>query len=313
MSDAVRIVDLSYCYRHQWTGSRICSLHPFSLSITEGEVFGFLGHNGAGKTTTIKNILRLITPSTGSIEIFGCDNRDPKSRQPIGYVPEHPYFYDYLRVNEAIRMGAELAGLPRREIKSRVSETIERVGLSARSSAPLRTLSKGLVQRVAIAQALVAYPRLLILDEPFSGLDPLGRREMCGLFDQERRRGTTIFMASHILSDVEYLCDRVSIMAGGELKGVFSLADIPRQSQSGAHLVIESPRESDAAWEQFRCSRHRQGALLDLSFSEEEHARNALQECLRLGYRVCSFEVAHGNLENLYLSLVDTKMAREQR
>lgn len=312
MSDALRIVDLTYSYRHQWTGRRICTLHPFSLSIAEGEVFGFLGHNGAGKTTTIKNILRLITPTGGSIEIFGRNNSDPDSRRAIGYVPEYPYFYDHLRVNEAIQMGAELAGLPVREVHRRVSESIERVGLSARATAPLRTLSKGLVQRVAIAQALVGSPRLLILDEPFSGLDPLGRREMRELFEQERAAGTTIFMASHILSDVEYLCDRVSIMARGELKGVFSLAEIKSQSSGRAHLCIESPIESDSGWEQVDCSRHRHGETLTLSFSSEQNARIALEHALTLGYRILSFEVGQGNLEELYLSLVDGASSREE-
>lgn len=312
MSDALRIQNLSFSFRHPWTGRRICSLHPFSLSIAEGEVFGFLGHNGAGKTTTIKNILRLMTPTTGSIEIFGRDNSDPDSRHLIGYVPEYPYFYDHLRVHEAIRMGAKLAGMPWHARERRIGEVIDQVGLSARASAPLRTLSKGLLQRVAIGQALVAHPRLLILDEPFSGLDPLGRREMRGLFEREQERGTTIFMASHILSDVEYLCDRVSIMARGELKGIFSLADLRRQTNAGAMLSLELSAEENTFFDKFTCTSHRQAELLTLTFSEEGTARDALREILQAGYRVRSFETAHSSLENLYLALGRTDKTGEE-
>jgi len=311
-SHALSISNLSYHYRDTWSGRRIAALHPFSLSVGAGETFGFLGHNGAGKTTTIKNILGLVQPTSGSIEIFGLNSGDPESRRGVGYVPENPYFYDYLKVKEAVRMGADLAGVPRRDVNRQVNDILERVGLSARASAPLRTLSKGLLQRVAIAQALIASPRLLILDEPFSGLDPLGRREIRDLFEQQRSAGVTIFMASHILSDVEYLCERVSIMVRGELKGVFSLADIRRQSIKGAELCVESSGYDDHIWQGFSCSSNRRGDLLTLIFNNEAQAQRALEWAVRNDQRVISFNRREETLENLYLSHVDTATAREE-
>lgn len=311
-SDALVISNLSYHYRDTWSGRRISALRPFSLAVQTGETFGFLGHNGAGKTTTIKNILRLVQPTSGSIQIFGCNNSDPESRRGVGYVPENPYFYDYLKVKEAVRMGADLAGVPQRNVNRLVNDLLERIGLSARASAPLRTLSKGLLQRVAIAQALIAGPRLLILDEPFSGLDPLGRREIRDLFEEQRAAGVTIFMASHILSDVEYLCERVSIMVRGELKGVFSLADIRSQSIKGAELCVESIGEDDHQWSEFSCTFHRRGALLTLVLSNEAEADRALERAVRNGNRVISFNKREETLENLYLSHVDTATAREE-
>lgn len=311
-SDALSISELSYHYRHRWSGRRLPALHPFSLTIPIGETFGFLGHNGAGKTTTIKNILHLVRPSSGAVHLFGRIHTEPESRRTLGYVPENPYFADYLRVKEAVKLGADLAGVPYRDVAARVGEVLEQVGLVARASASLRTLSKGLLQRVAIAQALVSRPRLLILDEPFSGLDPLGRREIRDIFEQQRAEGVTIFMASHILSDVEHLCDRVSIMVRGDLKGVFSLSELRKQSVSGVELCVSYLENDEKLWGAFRCAQHRRGDRLTLTFSETAEGHRGLAEAVRQGRYIHSFQPRERTLEELYLSLVDTAAAREE-
>jgi ABC-2 type transport system ATP-binding protein len=317
VSTAVEIDNLSYARRHPWTWRRTPTLEPFSISIASGEAFGFLGHNGAGKTTTIKNILGLVTPTTGSITLFGIDNRDPSSRRPIGYVPENPYFYDHLRVGEAISLGAQLAGICGGQVKKVVGDTLERVGLSSRHKSPLRTLSKGLLQRVAIGHALVSSPRLLILDEPFSGLDPIGRHEMRTLFEEERRSGTTLFLASHILNDVEALCDRVSIMVKGKLRGVFSCDDLGQHPSHGYELAIGAALSSediaaviDQPSAEFTCRRQR--SLTVITITDEDQARKTLMRCLEKNLPIASFQQQHPTLEQLYLAIVDPSTARSE-
>ena len=223
---ALEISDISYSYREDWTGKVIKALRPLTLSIAAGECFGFLGHNGAGKTTTIKCILSLIKPNSGSIRIFGLDSSLAKSRAILGYVPEQPYFYDHLTVEEILALYGRLSGLAGVTLFHRIQEVLNRLNIADRRSVRMRSLSKGLTQRVAIAQALLHEPRLLILDEPFSGLDPIGRKEVREVIVEEKDKGTTIFMSSHVLSDVELLCDRASVLAKGQLKGVFNLKDL---------------------------------------------------------------------------------------
>jgi ABC-2 type transport system ATP-binding protein len=317
VSAALEIDNLSYARRHPWTGRRTSTLDPFSLSVAQGEAFGFLGHNGAGKTTTIKNILGLVTPTTGSITLFGIDNRNPASRGSVGYVPENPYFYDHLRVGEAISLGAQLAGISGREIKKVVGDTLERVGLSSRYTSPLRTLSKGLLQRVAIGHALVSSPRLLILDEPFSGLDPIGRREMRNLFEEERRSGTTLFLASHILSDVEALCDRVSIMVKGKLRGIFSCEDLGKQPSRGYELIIGAALNSDDILaiigkpsSEIEC--RQQHSVTVITIIDADQARTALNRCIEKNLPIASFHHQRPTLEELYVAIVDPSTARSE-
>ncbi len=225
MNKVLEIKDLSYSYKSEWLGKPYNALKDINLDLHEGECFGFLGHNGAGKTTTIKCILSLTRIKSGSIKIFGKEHSLAASRENVGYLPEQPYFYDYLTVNETMELYATLAGVNNSDLKTAVREALDLVKISSRAKNRMRTLSKGLTQRVAMAQAIVAKPKLLILDEPFSGLDPIGRKEFRELISNLNRSGVAIFMSSHILSDVEDLCGRASIMASGELKGIYNLKD----------------------------------------------------------------------------------------
>lgn len=220
---ALEISGAAYAYREEWTGKSIRALEPLNLKIKVGECFGYLGHNGAGKTTTIKCILGLITPTHGVIKIFGENSKSPHSRSSIGYVPEHPYFYDHLTVEELLTFYGRLSGIGH-SLQERIDQGLSRLGLLERKRAKMRTLSKGLTQKVAIVQALLHDPKLIILDEPFSGLDPIGRREVRRVILEEKEKGKTIFMCSHVLSDVELLCDRASVLSKGRLKGIVELS-----------------------------------------------------------------------------------------
>jgi ABC-2 type transport system ATP-binding protein len=214
--------NLTKYVRHQWTFQRIPILSGLNLTIEEGEIFGIIGHNGAGKTTTFKLLLGLLRPNEGHVTFEG-QPLTPEARAAIGFLPEHPYFYDYLTVQETLDFYARLYGMSAATRRQRVAEVIEQVQLGPKRRASLRTLSKGTLQRLGIAQAIMNRPRLVILDEPMSGLDPAGRHHMRELIELQRQHGTTTIFSSHVLPDAEALCDRVGIIAAGRLHEVVEL------------------------------------------------------------------------------------------
>lgn len=303
-SPALEIRNLSYGYRGNWLVTRHEALHDIDLVVNEGETFGFLGHNGAGKTTTIKAILNLIRPWQGRISIFGVSSLRVESRRHVGYLPEQPYFYDHLTVLEMMQLYASLAGVPRSEITLAVQRALDRVRMTERARIPMRSLSKGLTQRVALAQAIVAEPKLLILDEPFSGLDPLGRREFRDVIEQLRLHGMTIFMSSHILSDVELLCDRISIMVKGRLKGVYSIHDLPGLTAPRYEMVLHNFEAAKAHVAALAVKSSVKSAALVCLFAGREQADRALRIALDGGCQVDAFQPAHSSLEELFMKLV---------
>ena len=191
------------------------ALHPLHLTVEEGEIFGFLGPNGAGKTTTLKILMGLVFPTSGSARILGHDWTDPTIKAQIGFLPEQPYFYDHLTAHELLNYYAQLSGVPAKGRRTRIESTLQRVGLRDIKGLQLRKFSKGMLQRVGIAQAILHEPKLVFLDEPMSGLDPVGRREVRDLIEQLKQEGKTVFFSTHILSDAEALCDRVAILHQG--------------------------------------------------------------------------------------------------
>ncbi len=210
-----------------WRKRKVRALEGLSLQVEAGEIFGFLGANGAGKTTTLKLLMRLIYPTTGTARILDRDVSDIQMHSRIGYLPENPYFYDYLTAREFLDYCAELFGYDRAERKRRTEDLLRRVYLDEKSwNKQLRKFSKGMLQRVGLAQALVNDPEIVFLDEPMSGLDPVGRRQVRDLIAGLRESGTTVFMCSHILSDIEVLCDRVAIMRSGKLGEVGRLEEL---------------------------------------------------------------------------------------
>src|SRR5512145_1429948 len=227
MGAAISIDSLSKDYRVGfWRPRPYRALQDLTLEIEPGEVFGFLGPNGAGKTTTLKLLMQLIFPSSGRAEILGRPVGHVPTRQRIGYLPENPYFYDYLTAEELLEYFGQLFGYDAAERKRRVAALLDQVGIGSERRLQLRKFSKGMVQRVGIAQALINDPEVVFLDEPMSGLDPLGRRDVRALILKLRDRGCTVFFSSHVLSDAEALCSRVGILAGGRLIASGRIADL---------------------------------------------------------------------------------------
>ena len=221
-----------------WRKRPYRALDRLTLSVKSGEVFGFLGPNGAGKTTTLKLLLQLVFPSSGFAELLGKPVGDLSAKRRIGYLPENPYFYDHLTAEELLTYFAALFGYDAAERRRRVAHLLDEVGIGAERRLQLRKFSKGMLQRVGIAQALINHPELVILDEPMSGLDPLGRRDVRALILRLRDRGCTVFFSSHVLSDAEALCSRVAILAKGRLVAEGRLADILAFQVGGWELVV---------------------------------------------------------------------------
>ena len=239
MPPAIRIDDLTKDYAVGfWRKRPYRALDRLSLAIEPGEVFGFLGPNGAGKTTTLKLLMQLIFPTSGRAEILGQPVGHVATRQRIGYRPENPYFSDNLTAEELLEYFCQLFGYDAADRKKRVAASLDRVGIGAERRLQLRKFSKGMVQRVGIAQALINDPEVVFLDEPMSGLDPLGRRDVRNLILLLRDQGRTVFFSSHILADAEALCSRVAVVAGGRLAAAGRLNDILAFEVRGWELVI---------------------------------------------------------------------------
>lgn len=215
------------------------SLDSLSLEVHEGEAFGFLGPNGAGKTTTLKLLMGIIFPTSGTARIRGRSIEDVAMHREIGYLPEQPYFYDYLTARELLDYFARFYGYGAAERRERVEKFLDLVGLSAAGNVQLRKFSKGMMQRVGIAQAILHDPQVVFLDEPMSGLDPVGRREVRDIILELKRQGRTVFFSTHILTDAEMLCDRVAVLVGGKLQGVGAPNEIVSLEVYGMEILFE--------------------------------------------------------------------------
>ncbi len=226
MVSAIAIEDLEKHYRKKWRAASVVALGGVSLTVEPGEAFGFIGANGAGKTTAIKILMGLIRPTGGTARLFGTDVALPAARLGLGYVPENPYLYDYLTPLEILGMGMNLHRVRVSSPQAHCLDWLDRLGLAPVARKAIRSFSKGMTQRVAIAQALCIKPRLLILDEPLSGLDPIGRRDVVELLSEYKRGGGTIFLTSHVLHDVERLADRFGLIHEGVLRAVRSPAEL---------------------------------------------------------------------------------------
>ncbi len=213
------------------------ALQPLHLTVEDGEIFGFLGPNGAGKTTTLKLLMGLVYPTAGSARILGREWTDPSVKAQIGFLPEQPYFYDYLTAHELLEYYGQLSGVPAKQRKQRVDQVLHQVGLRDVRGVQLRKFSKGMLQRVGIGQAILHDPKLVFFDEPMSGLDPMGRREVRDLMEELKHQGKTVFFSTHILSDAETLCDRVAIIHHGELRGVGAVEDLTSSVQGKVEVI----------------------------------------------------------------------------
>src|ERR1700720_506813 len=275
------------------------ALQPLHLSVEEGEIFGFLGPNGAGKTTTLKMLMGLVFPTAGTARILGHEWNDPEVKAQIGFLPEQPYFYDYLTAHELLEYYGQLSGVPAKDRNRRVEEVLQRVGLTDIRGVQLRKFSKGMLQRAGIAQAILHNPKLVFFDEPMSGLDPLGRREVRDLMEQLKQEGKTVFFPTHILSDAEALCDRVAIIHKGELRGVGAVADLTSSVHGKVEIVWQGttvPSSLRALGAECHVTRDTVRAMLS-----EANQDAAIEALRRERLRLVSVTPVRTSLEDYYL------------
>ncbi len=228
---AINVAQTSKFFRVPWQRRSIAAVQDLNLTVAPGEIYGLLGPNGSGKSTTLKMILGLVTPSRGVVQIFGRDSREVGSREAVGYLPEHPNFPAYLTGAEAIRFFGKLSGLHGAPLTRRVGELVEKVGLREAGTRRLSTYSKGMLQRVGLAQALVHRPRVVVLDEPTAGVDPAGVQEICALMQELRADGVAVLFSSHLLGQVQEVCDRVGILARGMMVREGTIRELLTQSR----------------------------------------------------------------------------------
>jgi ABC-2 type transport system ATP-binding protein len=291
-----------------WRKKPRTALRPLNLTVQEGEVFGFLGPNGAGKTTTLKLLMGLVFPTSGSARILGMDVDDVRVKAQIGFLPEQPYFYDYLTAKELLEYYAQLSGVPAKERTARVEKMLARVGLADAARTQLRKFSKGMLQRVGLAQAVLHDPKLVFLDEPMSGLDPMGRREVRELIQQLQHEGKTVFFSTHILADAEALCDRVAIINKGELRGVGAVADLTSQIQGKVEIIFAG-RTIPASLTSVGAETHVSGDLVR-TVVPAEHQEATLEILRREKIRLISLTPVRGSLEEYYVEKLQPQEIR---
>jgi ABC-2 type transport system ATP-binding protein len=268
---------------------RVRAVDDVSLRVEANEIFGFLGPNGAGKTTTLKMLMGLIFPSRGQARIFGRPITDRAVKQRLGFLPENPYFYDYLSGAELLDLMGHLFGLKRAERRRRARTLLDRVGLQRAGDLALRKYSKGMLQRLGIAQALINDPELVVLDEPMSGLDPIGRKEIRDLILELKHEGKTVLFSTHILSDVELICDRVAIVVGGRMRDVGPLKQLLSPRLIDTEVVLEKG-----------------GALEPLRLPPDADVDAALKQALAAGKKIVSVAPRKESLEDLFVREVDS-------
>jgi len=282
------------------------SLEGLHMQVEMGEIFGFIGPNGAGKTTTIKLLMGLIFPTAGSARILGKPTSDMEMHRDIGYLPEQPYFYDHLTAAELLDYFARFHDLTASDRKERVKRMLRKVGLETTGKIQLRKYSKGMLQRVGLAQAILHNPKVVILDEPMSGLDPLGRREVRDIILELKREGATVMFSTHILSDAEMLCDRVGVIVGGKLRGVGAPGQIVDMKTQGMEILFELAGTNNAPLLQ---KATRTGERYRLEVTEEE-LYGALEQLRGAGARILSVAQVKATLEEFFMNLVEADRAQ---
>jgi len=306
---AIETENLSKEYPHGFLHlKKKTSLEGLTMQVEDGEVFGLLGPNGAGKSTTIKLLMGIIFPTAGCARMLGKPVSDVSMHRDIGYLPEQPYFYDYLTATEVLNYFARFHGYSAAERGERVAKMLKKVGLETAGKIQLRKYSKGMLQRVGMAQAILHDPKLVILDEPMSGLDPVGRREVRDVILELKNAGKTILFSTHILPDAEMLCDRVGVIAGGKLRGVGAPGAIVGVKATGMEILFELA-EGAALPEKIRAPATRSGAGYRMSVGETE-LYAALEELRAAGARITSVTQIKPTLEDFFMELVGKDRAQ---
>jgi len=282
-------------------------LRGVSATVQAGEVYGFLGPNGAGKTTTIKILMNLLKPSGGSAQIDGYNVLDTRARRSVGFMPEQPYFYAYLTGEEFLDYCGQLFGLSASERGEKITTLLDKVGLKDDGGKRLQKYSRGMLQRIGIAQALINDPGTLILDEPLSGLDPVGRREMLNIIFEQKEQGKTIFFSSHILSDAQSVCDRVGILNKGVLIAEGTISEILAKEYSPVQVEIEFFTENENLHDSLstygKIFRLRE-KMFRISLSENSRINEVLEKLLKTGVKIESVNHRRLSLEELFLKKI---------
>jgi ABC-2 type transport system ATP-binding protein len=283
-------------------------LEGLSMQVETGEIFGFLGPNGAGKSTTIKLLVGLIFPTSGDAHILGKPISDIEMHQNIGYLPEQPYFYDYLTAAELLDYFARIHDLTAADRRDRIARMLKKVGLETAGKIQLRKYSKGMLQRVGLAQAILHDPQVVILDEPMSGLDPIGRREVRDIILELKREGRTVMFSTHVLSDAEMLCDRVGVIVGGKLRGMGAPGEIVAMKAQGMEILFEYAG-SVASAVPLLSKATRAGNRYRLQVAEEE-LYGALEQLRSAEAKILSVTQLKPTLEEYFMHLVDASRAQ---
>jgi ABC-2 type transport system ATP-binding protein len=303
VTDAViRVERLKKEFRQGFFMRRVLAVKDISFQVTSGDIFGFLGPNGAGKTTTIKMLTGLIRPSDGRAELFGDPVPSRRALARIGFLPENPYVYPYLTPAEFVELCGRLSGLGARAARDRTRQVLDQVGIAYAAERPVRRLSKGMLQRTGLAAALVADPELLILDEPMSGLDPVGRKEVRDLIVEERKRGRTIFFSTHILNDVESLCDRVAILKKGEVVVSGRISELLRKDARRSEITLAGDYAAlQAELSGQGVSSRVVGGMLVVLVEGAALLTSVLERALAAGITVEQVAPRHETLEDLFV------------
>lgn len=303
MSEVVLVTrKLSKIFHVGLRRKKVVAVQDLDLSVRRGEIYGFLGPNGAGKSTTIKMLMGLIFPSSGEARIFDLPIPTREAKARLGFLPENPYFHDFLSPEELLQFAGDLCGLTKAEKKERIPALLELVGLYRFRDVPIRKFSKGMVQRAGIAQALVNDPSLVVLDEPMSGLDPIGRKDVREIIFRLKDEGKTVFFSTHILPDVEAICDRVGIMLGGRLREQGRLEELLTARSRAVEVTAEKvPEDLGERLKAVAVRSVPKGDGLALSFSDEGAADDAVGALVASGARIVQVTPHRETLEELFM------------
>jgi ABC-2 type transport system ATP-binding protein len=305
MDTVLRIEDLHKSFKTGFIPKAKKILNGISLEVKAGEIFGYLGPNGAGKTTTLKCVLGLIFPDKGMIEIFGHSHLSIKAKEKVGFLPENPYFYDYLSATEFLSFYSDITLAKKEEKKARIETLLKMVGLEHAASLQLRKFSRGMLQRIGLAQALINDPSLVFLDEPLGGLDPLGRKEIRDVIVRLKEEGKTVLLSSHILQDIEMICDRVAILVEGHIINQGTLQDLISEKVEVTEITISGIQDEDLSGLGERYSV--QGGKILLKVFEEEKIDDLFQLVQSKKGKVHSLIPRTETLEDLFVGAVKQK------